>query len=130
MHQAGPASPRARCARTAGGCSPSSPSSASAPGCSTAWSGPASRRTTSSPTTATSRRSTRRACRRPACPGSTHFGTPFGEWPALIPFAALTLPFLLLFRLTCYYYRKAYYRSFWISPPACAVPEAHRELLR
>ncbi|NED56219.1 hypothetical protein G3I24_35730, partial [Micromonospora aurantiaca] len=24
-----------------------------------------------------------------------------------IPFAAITLPFLLLFRLTCYYYRKA-----------------------
>src|SRR5438876_10652675 len=27
-----------------------------------------------------------------------------------------------LFRLTCYYYRKAYYRSFWLSPPACALP--------
>ena len=26
-----------------------------------------------------------------------------------------------LFRLTCYYYRKAYYRSFWLAPPACAV---------
>jgi hypothetical protein len=26
-----------------------------------------------------------------------------------------------LFRLTCYYYRKAYYRSFWLSPPACSV---------
>ena len=25
------------------------------------------------------------------------------------------------FRLTCYYYRKAYYRSFFWSPPACAV---------
>ncbi|MGH3433190.1 MAG: hypothetical protein ACRDQB_10170 [Thermocrispum sp.] len=43
----------------------------------------------------------------------------------LIPYAALSLPFLLLFRLTCYYYRKAYYRSFWLSPPACAVPEPH-----
>ena len=29
------------------------------------------------------------------------------------------------FRLTCYYYRKAYYRSFWLSPPACAVAEPH-----
>jgi hypothetical protein len=28
-----------------------------------------------------------------------------------------------LFRLTCYYYRKAYYRSFWLAPPACAVPD-------
>ena len=42
-----------------------------------------------------------------------------------LPYAALTLPFLLLFRLTCYYYRKAYYRSFWLSPPACAVAEPH-----
>ena len=30
-----------------------------------------------------------------------------------------------LFRLTCYYYRKAYYRSFWLSPPSCAVRDAH-----
>jgi hypothetical protein len=43
-----------------------------------------------------------------------------------IPFAALSLPFLLLFRLTCYYYRRAYYRSFWLSPPACAVPDGHK----
>ncbi len=35
------------------------------------------------------------------------------------------LPFLLGFRLTCYYYRKAYYRAFWQSPPACAVAEPH-----
>ena len=27
----------------------------------------------------------------------------------------------LSFRLTCYYYRKAYYRSFWMAPVACAV---------
>lgn len=35
--------------------------------------------------------------------------------------ALLILPFPLSFRLTCYYYRKAYYRSFTLSPPACAV---------
>jgi hypothetical protein len=28
------------------------------------------------------------------------------------------------FRLTCYYYRKAYYRAFFLDPPACAVGEA------
>jgi hypothetical protein len=28
------------------------------------------------------------------------------------------------FRLTCYYYRKAYYRSFWWAPAACAVRDA------
>ncbi|POM27563.1 hypothetical protein BTM25_19790 [Actinomadura rubteroloni] len=44
-----------------------------------------------------------------------------------IPFAAISLPFLLLFRLTCYYYRKAYYRSYWASPPACAVAEPHKK---
>jgi hypothetical protein len=36
----------------------------------------------------------------------------------------LVLP--LGIRLTCYYYRKAYYRSFWLAPPACAVAEPHR----
>jgi hypothetical protein len=34
-------------------------------------------------------------------PGSSHFGTWFGEFPAMIPLAIVTLPFLLLFRLTC-----------------------------
>lgn len=27
------------------------------------------------------------------------------------------------FRVTCYYYRKAYYRAFFLDPPACAVGE-------
>jgi hypothetical protein len=45
-----------------------------------------------------------------------------GDWWALSP-ALLVVPFPLLFRLTCYYYRKAYYRAFWWSPPACAVPD-------
>ena len=27
------------------------------------------------------------------------------------------------FRMTCYYYRKAYYRSYFLDPPACAVSE-------
>src|ERR1700753_3462225 len=59
-------------------------------------------------------------------PGSAEVGTPLPKfW--LIPEAAFPLPFLLLFRLTCYYYRKAYYRAFWLSPPACAVPDAHQK---
>jgi hypothetical protein len=37
----------------------------------------------------------------------------------------LILVFPLGFRLTCYYYRKAYYRAVWQSPPACAVAEPH-----
>ncbi len=59
--------------------------------------------------------------------GAAHFGRPFPEFPPLIPLAIVSLPLLLLFRFTCYYYRKAYYRSFWLSPPACAVGEPHKE---
>ncbi|WP_304047008.1 hypothetical protein [Jatrophihabitans endophyticus] len=57
--------------------------------------------------------------------GSRDFGTWFGHFPIIIPFAIVTLPFLLGFRLTCYYYRRSYYRAFWASPPACAVAEPH-----
>ncbi|MDT0342484.1 hypothetical protein [Streptomyces litchfieldiae] len=49
----------------------------------------------------------------------------FGDWWGLSP-ALLILGLPLGFRLTCYYYRKAYYRSFWASPPACAVAEPHK----
>ena len=53
----------------------------------------------------------------------------FGPKPAFIPDwvpfspALLILPFPGLFRFTCYYYRGAYYKSFWLDPPACAVGE-------
>jgi hypothetical protein len=59
-------------------------------------------------------------------PGSRDFGTWFGHFPPLVPYALLGLVFLLGFRVTCYYYRRAYYRAFWASPPACAVAEPHR----
>ncbi|KKW66192.1 hypothetical protein ABQE57_01895 [Mycolicibacterium elephantis] len=65
-------------------------------------------------------------CISTACePGSSHLGQWVGDLPWFIPMAFISLPFLLLFRLTCYYYRKAYYRSVWQSPPACAVAEPH-----
>ncbi|WP_370147446.1 hypothetical protein [Streptacidiphilus sp. EB129] len=48
----------------------------------------------------------------------------FGSWWRLSP-ALIVLIFPLGFRMTCYYYRKAYYRAFWSSPPACAVAEPH-----
>jgi hypothetical protein len=57
-------------------------------------------------------------------PEASDFGTVVGEWWTLSP-ALLILVVPLGFRLTCYYYRKAYYRSFWLSPPACAVAEPH-----
>ena len=42
--------------------------------------------------------------------------------------ALLILAFPLGFRMTCYYYRKAYYRAFFFHPPACAVGERpHRK---
>ncbi|MDI9913819.1 hypothetical protein [Rhodococcus sp. IEGM 1379] len=66
-------------------------------------------------------------CLSDSCaPGASDFGTPIGELPMWIPLGFLVLPFLLGFRLTCYYYRKAYYRSVWLAPPACAVAEPHR----
>ena len=44
--------------------------------------------------------------------------------PAWLSPALLILIFPLGFRATCYYYRKAYYRSFFADPYACAVGEA------
>jgi len=46
--------------------------------------------------------------------------------PSFISPALYILVIPLSLRATCYYYRKAYYRSFWLSPPACAVAEPHR----
>jgi hypothetical protein len=65
-------------------------------------------------------------CTSTGCvPDAAHFGRFTPDWP-ILPYAALSLPFLLLFRFTCYYYRRAYYRAYWLSPPACAVAEPHR----
>ncbi|MGH7538498.1 MAG: succinate dehydrogenase [Gemmatimonadales bacterium] len=53
------------------------------------------------------------------------FGPRPGWWPGWLPWS----PALLIlwapagFRLTCYYYRGAYYQAFWADPPACAVGE-------
>ncbi|WP_375477255.1 hypothetical protein [uncultured Jatrophihabitans sp.] len=65
-------------------------------------------------------------CVTASCPAEFRdFGTWFGHFPPFVPLAIVTLPFLLGFRLTCYYYRRTYYRAFWASPPACAVAEPH-----
>ena len=53
------------------------------------------------------------------------FGPKPGWYPGWLPWS----PALLIlwapggFRLTCYYYRGAYYKGFWADPPACAVGE-------
>jgi hypothetical protein len=41
--------------------------------------------------------------------------------------ALLVLVFPLGFRATCYYYRKAYYRSFFLDPMGCAVGEPRQK---
>lgn len=48
------------------------------------------------------------------------------DWWPFSP-AILILWSPLGFRVTCYYYRKAYYRSFFWDPPACAVGEPRKE---
>jgi hypothetical protein len=56
------------------------------------------------------------------------FGPPPSWWPSWLVFS----PALLIlwapggFRLTCYYYRGAYYKAFWADPPACAVGEPRK----
>ena len=64
-------------------------------------------------------------------PEHAWFGSQPVWWPLIIPFS----PALLIlwapggFRLTCYYYRGAYYKSFWADPPACAVGEPRKKYL-
>jgi hypothetical protein len=52
--------------------------------------------------------------------GSSH-GVLFSWWT--ISPALLILIFPLGFRLTCYYYRRSYYRAIWLKPAACTVAD-------
>src|ERR1044071_5933337 len=56
------------------------------------------------------------------------FGPKPGWWPGWLPFspALLVLWAPGLFRLTCYYYRGAYYKAFWADPPSCTVAEPRK----
>ncbi len=63
--------------------------------------------------------------------GHALFGTQPSWWPGFLPFSPA---FLILwapagFRLTCYYYRGAYYKAFWADPPSCAVGEPRKKYL-
>ena len=59
----------------------------------------------------------------------------FGPKPVWWPAWLLFSPALLIlwapggFRLTCYYYRGAYYKAFWADPPACTVGEPRKTYL-
>ena len=50
-------------------------------------------------------------------------------WLAAISPALLILPFPGGFRVTCYYYRGAYYKAFWADPVSCAVGEPRKSYL-
>lgn len=63
-------------------------------------------------------------CLSSSCGPAPHVSL-FKDWLFFTP-AIFILIFPLGFRFTCYYYRKAYFRSFWLSPPACAVAEPHK----
>jgi hypothetical protein len=56
------------------------------------------------------------------------FGGKPGWWPLWLPWspALLILWAPGLFRLTCYYYRGAYYKAFWADPPSCTVTEPRK----
>jgi hypothetical protein len=62
-------------------------------------------------------------CLAATCTPGSKIGFAFSGW-TLSP-ALIILIFPLGFRLTCYYYRRSYYRAFWWSPPSCAVADAH-----
>ena len=57
----------------------------------------------------------------------------FGPAPSWLP-SFITPAILILwapggFRVTCYYYRGAYYKAFWADPPGCAVGEPRHSYL-
>jgi hypothetical protein len=63
-------------------------------------------------------------------PDSAHILSPFYSPLIILPGMPtwLSPAFFILwapggFRVTCYYYRKAYYRAFFLDPPGCAVGE-------
>lgn len=49
-----------------------------------------------------------------------------GSWWTLSP-ALIVAGFPVAFRATCYYYRKAYYRAFFLDPPNCSEAAQRRE---
>src|SRR5229473_3974314 len=59
------------------------------------------------------------------------FGPKPGWWPGWLPFSAALLILWAPggFRVTCYYYRGAYYKAFWADPPSCTVGEPRKKYL-
>jgi len=71
----------------------------------------------------------------PSLFGSTPHPGIFGVTPSWWPAWAIFSPAFLImwipagFRFTCYYYRGAYYKAFWLDPVACAVGEPRKSYL-
>ncbi len=63
-------------------------------------------------------------CLGGTCVPGAKFAFTWSAWTLSPALLILVIP--LGFRLTCYYYRRSYYRGFWFSPPSCAVADAHR----
>jgi len=61
-------------------------------------------------------------------PEHAWFGSKPSWFPSWLPFSAALLILWAPggFRLTCYYYRGAYYKAFWADPPSCAVGEPRK----
>ena len=62
-------------------------------------------------------------CLAGSCVPGSHPSFTLVQWTISPAILILVVP--LGFRLTCYYYRRAYYRGFWQAPPACGVADAH-----
>jgi hypothetical protein len=56
-------------------------------------------------------------------PATAWFGAKPGWMPVWVTAAILILWAPGGFRVTCYYYRGAYYKAFWADPPSCTVGE-------
>jgi hypothetical protein len=59
------------------------------------------------------------------------FGALPAAWPGWLPFSPAFLMMWIPagFRFTCYYYRGAYYKAFWLDPVNCAVGEPRKTYL-
>ncbi|MGH9020386.1 MAG: hypothetical protein ACRDV0_05140 [Acidimicrobiales bacterium] len=62
-------------------------------------------------------------CLAHSCVAGSSAGVEWHFWNISPAILILIVP--LGFRMTCYYYRRSYYRAFWWSPPSCAVADAH-----
>ena len=61
-------------------------------------------------------------------PGCSSLGRWVPALPPVIPYTLVSLPFILGFRLSCYYYRRAHYRGFLARASSLRGPRAAQDL--